>query len=711
MKKSLELATVLICFTLWATAGRAATVYWDIDGAIAGAGGPTPAGTWDAATTTNWTTDATGASTATTFANSDDAVFSAASDATGTFTITLGGTPVVGNLTVEEGTITISGGTALNVGGAVTTKGVIDVFPGSALTIISEVTGGDDFGTITKGISGGTGTGTLELTGLNTFTGQLVLMAGTLSCNSIGDVNAGASALGNPSSVANGTLKLAGINSPGATLKYTGPGHNTDRVINLSGVTGTNSIDASGSGPLVFTSPTGITATGVGLHYLRLGGTNTGENKITGVIGENGGTAARITRVEKIGPGTWVLTGVNTNSGVYDIREGTLVINSIANKGTPSSLGSGNLNNAHAVVGLGSGTNTGTLRYVGTAPAGHSSSRSITMWGATGGGTIDASGVGPLVLSGAINNFNTVGATGKLLTLKGDNSQANAISASIPNGDATTNKTSLDKDGTGKWLLNANNTYSGNTTIKLGTLSLGASASISNTPVIEVQASATFDVSLVTGGFVLGLAQTLKGNGTILGNVTANGTVSAGASVGSLTNIGNLTLGGKLVIEVDKALSPASSNDMITVTGTVTNLGIGPLTVTNLNAGVPLAAGDSFQIFNHAVTNGSALNIVSAGSVVWTNKLEVDGTIAVLSVSPPPVAATNLTIEALSPTSFNLGGLGAANSAYHVYASTNVTTPMTNWWLIGTTNSSAGGVIQFLDPQATNEQRYYRFGQ
>jgi hypothetical protein len=55
--------------------------------------------------------------------------------------------------------------------------------------------------------------------------------------------------------------------------------------------------------------------------------------------------------------------------------------------------------------------------------------------------------------------------------------------------------------------------------------------------------------------------------------------------------------------------------------------------------------------------------------------------------------------------------LGAANSAYGVYASTNVTTPMTNWWLIGITNSNGGGVIQFFDAQATNAQRFYRFGQ
>jgi len=83
----------------------------------------------------------------------------------------------------------------------------------------------------------------------------------------------------------------------------------------------------------------------------------------------------------------------------------------------------------------------------------------------------------------------------------------------------------------------------------------------------------------------------------------------------------------------------------------------------------------------------------------------------VTAVAPPAVPATNVTIQAAGPNSFILGGEGAVSSLYNVYASTNVALPMTNWWLIGSTNSDAGGVIQFLDPQATNAHRFYRFGQ
>lgn len=83
-----------------------------------------------------------------------------------------------------------------------------------------------------------------------------------------------------------------------------------------------------------------------------------------------------------------------------------------------------------------------------------------------------------------------------------------------------------------------------------------------------------------------------------------------------------------------------------------------------------------------------------------------------IQVGPePPVPATNLTIAVSGPNSRILGGQGSANSAYYVYATTNVTLPMSAWWLIGVTNSDGNGLIWFKDDDATNTQRFYRFGQ
>jgi fibronectin-binding autotransporter adhesin len=684
MKKIIQLITSLICFAFCATSVQANTNYWDINGDTAGAGGVTPAGTWDTGTTANWSTDSAGGIATTTWADNDDAIFSAGSNATGAFSVGLGGTPVVGNLTVEEGAIIISGGTALNVGGGAAFKGVIDVYANSTLAISSAIAGGDNTGSITKGISGGTGTGTLVLNGVNTYTGQTAVAVGTLSYDSIGNVNGGASALGNPANAALGTLKIG--SSVGATLKYTGTGHTTDRVINLAGasLSGSATNEASGSGPIIFTS--GVISTGNGVKVFELAGTNTGDNTISGAIGEF--SASKYTRVEKIDSGTWVLTGLNTFSGVCDIRHGTLVVNSLANAGTPSSVGTGAEGGAHTWIGLGgSGTTNTTLKYIGT---GHSTSRRIHLWGATANltCTIDASGTGPLVLRGEITRPPGE-AFDKVLMLKGTNTGTNTISGQIADS-VSGAKTLVTKEGVGKWVLRGPNAYTGDTAVNGGTLLVNGLGSLAASSAVTVGANAT-----------------LGGNGTINGPVTVNagGVLSPGSSLDTFTLNSDLTLAGDLFIEVNKSLSP--SNDVVSVAGTLTNAGVGTVTVTNLGTNV-LVAGDSFQIFNKAVSNGLALTVVSAGGVVWTNKLEVDGSIAVVFV---PVPATNLTIVAAGPTSFSLGGMGAANSTYSVYASTNVTTPMTNWWLIGTTNSNGSGVIQFLDPQATNAQRFYRFGQ
>ena len=193
-----------------------------------------------------------------------------------------------------------------------------------------------------------------------------------------------------------------------------------------------------------------------------------------------------------------------------------------------------------------------------------------------------------------------------------------------------------------------------------------------------------------------------------MGDATADGTLSPGASIGNLTFNNNLALGAnvKLAIEVDNSASPNS--DLITVVGTLAHTGGGTLTVANIGAAA-LNIGDSFRVFSQFVPGGQAM-AVTGGGAVWTNKLDVDGTIEVLALVPK-VAATNLTILAAGANSFALGGMGGANLAYNVYASTNVTSPMTNWWLVGTTNANGSGVIQFLDRQATNPQQFYRFGQ
>jgi autotransporter-associated beta strand protein len=173
----------------------------------------------------------------------------------------------------------------------------------------------------------GTGGGVLTLSGLNTYTGWTRIRASSLNINTIGNVNGGASALGNPSSIANGTIQMGSTTTTG-TLVYTGTAQTTNRVINLNGTTGGATIDQSGTGALVFSSA--LTATGSGVKTLTLQGSTAGTGEISGAIIDGSGTTA----ITKTGTGTWTLSGANTFSGGANLNVGQLNINNATALGT-----------------------------------------------------------------------------------------------------------------------------------------------------------------------------------------------------------------------------------------------------------------------------------------------------------------------------------------------------------------------------------------
>ncbi len=716
MKPTLPL-TLLICAALSEAGLRAATKYWDIDGATPGAGGATPAGTWDTGATANWTTSSTGSAAGTSWASGDDAVFSAGTDATGAFAVTLdaAASPPVqnaGNLTVEEGNVTIVGnvGLYLNVGGGAPGKGIINVAGGAAATIAAPLDDtygglGDDTGVLTK-----TGTGTLTLSSNSFFGATVVVTAGALALNDsivLGSTLA-------PTIVSNGasvTLPLTGyggsfgepvvlngfgVGGNGALYGNVGSGGNTPggtwnggAVINSNARInkyGTNGAWWNWLGQVVVTN-------GVNSADLYLGGTG---NALRFNINAPYPSDSSLRR-----PCIDIGDGVLYKDGTVEWR--------VENSNVAREV---RFNGGHITSRCGPGTNfcyrvvvpgVFTCLYLGMEGAFWTSGDYVpaTIYVGPNAGEFRNGPTGPsqewdhpIVLeTGANPVFRPNSYAEAYIICNGVISGAGGLSKN---------------NDTGTLYLRGTNTYAGTTTVRGGFLTLDVTGSISNSTVIDVWTNGTFNVSSNGSGFVLGLAQTLKGNGTVLGNVTAVGAIAPGSSIGSLTNSGNLVLKGNLSIEVDKSLSPGASNDLITVTGSLSH-GSGA-TVTVANLGPALAVNDSFKIFNKAVTSGSTIS-VTGGGATWTNRLAIDGSIAVLALAPTAVPATNLTVQAVGATSRSLGGMGAANSAYSVYASTNVATPMSNWWKLGTTNSSAGGVIQYLDAQATNSQRFYRFGQ
>jgi fibronectin-binding autotransporter adhesin len=135
---------------------------------------------------------------------------------------------------------------------------------------------------------------------------------------------------------------------------------------------------------------------------------------------------------------------------------------------------------------------------------------------------------------------------------------------------------------------------------------------------------------------IVNVGATLGGTGAISGSVSNGGTLAPGSSIGTLTIGTDLTIAGNLAIEVNKSL--AQSNDLVVVTGVLTNAGTGSVTVNNL--GPALAVGNKFTLFNKPLQNGGALT-VTGGGVTWANNLAVDGSISVASTGAPTLNYTN----------------------------------------------------------------------
>jgi len=255
--------------------------------------------------------------------------------------------------------------------------------------------------------------GTWVVSGANTYTGATAIQGGTLSINSIGNVGDVSSPLGAPTTVANGTIAI-GSSGTGGTLRYTGSGSTTDRVINLAGTTGGATLNQSGTGLLKFTSD--FTATGAGAKTLTLTGSTAGTGEIAGAI-VNSSSATSLT---KSGTGTWTLSGANTYTGTTSISNGTLSLTGSLTGSNVSTSGSGSINQGAASVIAGAavtfaqgsgGTSilAGANSYGGatTVTAGR-----LLVNGSTAGGAVTVSG-------GALGGTGTVGGAVSLTTAGG----------------------------------------------------------------------------------------------------------------------------------------------------------------------------------------------------------------------------------------------------------------------------------------------------
>ena len=169
-----ELGLVLILMILGSISLQAQTLYWDIDGKTAGAGGTAPADTWSTTggSNKNWTTSSGGTASTTWWSSGANAIFSAGTNATGSYTVTVSGTQNVSGITVQEGNPTLTGGT-INFGDS---SPDIRVASGRSLTFDSNLTSSSN----NLRIGSTFYTGTTVLANDLSLAGTVTLAGGTL---------------------------------------------------------------------------------------------------------------------------------------------------------------------------------------------------------------------------------------------------------------------------------------------------------------------------------------------------------------------------------------------------------------------------------------------------------------------------------------------------------------------------------------------------
>jgi len=492
-----------------------------------------------------------------------------------------------GTLTLT-GANTYSGGTTVN-GGALagTTTGIRGNMANNAAVIFDQATAGT-YGDVMSGT--GTlikrGAGTLTITNANTYSGVTSIEQGALTLNTTGSL-----------AVESGVVMAAGA---GLVIN-----RNAASVLSNT-LSGAGSLTRAGTGDLTLAASNSHT-----------GGTFMGANNL--VMGANGalgygvfsmdssanssrlilnGTTNTITGLTLAGANAQAIqndgTGGSAGRLIFDVGAGETVASAstliIRDRTTATNADQGTL----SLVKTGAGTldlsqiNTVSTRYSGglTISAGAVSYTNLFALGDVSS-TVTLGG-GKLNYAGGTDITNSRAVT---LVEATTSTMENAAGTTVRYTGAISGGGNLTKVGIGTLDLGAHNSYTGTTTVSEGTLLVNGTNS-------------------GAGSLNVNSGATLGGSGTIGGNtvISSGATLSPGNSPGVLDILGGLTLEGTVFMELN-GLARGTQYDAINVGGTL-DYG-GALT---LNFGNTFNAGDSFNLFDFAASDGFFDSITFEGS-------------------------------------------------------------------------------------------------
>lgn len=542
------------------TVGADDSPYWVGDGD----------GTWNTASTNNWKLNSN--NNPTTYLAADNALFNDSASGSGPISVNIDAADVTPTSTTFNNS----------------TKNYI---------LNSSSTFGIASGTLTK-----SGTGSLTLNTVNSFTGNTTITGGSLIIGGAGQLGGGnyAAAVLNDASLiysSSAAQTLSGIVSGTGSIIQNGPGTLTLSAANTfaggievkGGTVVLNNSSAAGAGTIDFDTGAATNAT------VQFAGAIAGvSNPITvssGSIGTN--------TVANVG------TGALSLSGAIQIAAGTtLTVDNSSSNNSALDLGTGLITGNGGIIATGTSTNSFGFRGANTYSGG------TTLTGAglfihtasttgSGAGTTDGIyGTGTLTLGSiSMRSTNTVDITiGNILVLDGNLTAITATSEktltfsgpatltgnrTITSQVGTTvagksltfsgaigdggNSFGITKEGAGVLLLTAANTYAGTTTVNAGTLSITDSASLGSTA-----GATTINGGNGTNSVILNLSGaatdlTIAEPLNLYGNTTGRARLSNSSSL-------NHTLTGPIDVSSDTNLVQfySEGTGSITVSGDIT---------------------------------------------------------------------------------------------------------------------------------------------
>lgn len=526
---------------------------------------------------------------------------------TGEGTLTLNGTNTyTGPTTIEAGTLKLG-----TQGSIPSTEGVVLADKAGATldlnnfsTTIASLSGGGTqggtvnlgSGTLTVGDASNTtyagtingtgglvkqGTGTLKLTGTNTYSGETTIREGTLEGNS---------------------SNLKGDISNSGMLAF----DQTEEGTYAGNITGSGGMTKKGPGTLVLKGSNSYTGSTTVLEGTLQGNTSSlqGDISNSGTVtfdqksaGTYAGTISGTGGLSKQGSETLTLSGNNSYTGPTTINEGTLKL------GTQNSLPS------QGGVSLANGA----------------------------GVTLDLNNFSTTIssLSGGGNQGGNVNLGSGTLTVGDSSSSTYAGSISGSGG--------LTKEGSGTLTLSGNSSYTGPTTINEGTLKMGAQNATSPNGAVTLSDSKSSTLDLnnfsTTIGSLTGGGNVLLGTGTLSvgddSSSTYSGTVSGSGGLtkkgsGTLTLAGNSTYTGPTTIDAgtlklgsQNGLSSQGGVTLANASGTTLDLNNFSTTISSLSGGGN--QGGNINLGSGTLSVGDSSSSTYAGAISGSGGLTKKG--------------------------------------------------------------------------------------